>query len=44
MLKVIIDDGEPIGLVPDSVTTEGHTIVERQQLEDTRWVLWIEAE
>ncbi len=44
VLKVTIDDGEPIGLVPDSVTTEGHTIVKQVQLEDSRWVLWIEAE
>lgn len=44
VLKVTIDDGEPIELVPESVQTEGHAIVEKQQLEDTRWVLWIEAE
>ena len=44
VLKVIVDDGEPIELVPMSVLTEDHTILERQALEDSRWVLWIEAD
>ena len=44
VLLITIDDGEPIELVPDSVTNDGHTILEQTQLEDTRWNLWIEAE
>lgn len=43
LLKVTIDDGEPITLVPESITDEGHTLVEREQLADGRWVLWVEA-
>lgn len=44
VLKVIIDDGEPIALVPESVEYDGHTILERVQLPDTRWELWIRVE
>jgi len=44
VLRVTLDDGEPIDLVPDSVEDEAHSILERHQLEDTRWVLWIEAD
>jgi tRNA 2-thiouridine synthesizing protein A len=44
LLKVIIDDGEPIGMVPESVTTDDHVIVSQTQLEDSRWVLIIEAD
>ena len=43
VLKITVDDGEPIELVPDSDELEGHTIIERIQLEDTRWQLWIQV-
>ena len=39
ILRVTIDDGEPIENVPPSLEVEGHTVVEREQLPDTRWVL-----
>lgn len=39
VLRVTIDDGEPIANVPASLEVEGHTVVEREQLADTRWVL-----
>ena len=44
VLRVILDDGEPIDLVPDSVEDEDHSIVERNQLDDGRWMIWIEAD
>jgi len=44
VLRVTLDDGEPIELVPESVLDEDHSILERHQLEDARWVLWIEAD
>ena len=44
VLRVIIDDGEPIDLVPESVTNEDHKILERNQLDDGRWMLWVEAD
>jgi TusA-related sulfurtransferase len=43
VLKITIDDGEPIDLVPDSIVQDGHTIVSREQLPDTRWVLHIQV-
>ncbi len=39
ILRVTIDDGEPIENVPSSLEIEGHAIAEREQLPDTRWVL-----
>ncbi len=44
ILKVTIDDGEPYDMVPESVEEEDHTIVAREQLDDSRWVLWVEAD
>ena len=44
ILKIIIDDGEPVSMVPESVEDDGHTIIERRQLADTRWELWIRVE
>lgn len=44
VLKITIDDGEPIALVPESIEDDGHIILERRQLEDTRWELWIQVE
>jgi len=44
VLRLIIDDGEPIDLVPGSMTDEDHTILERVQLDDGRWMLWVEAD
>ena len=44
ILKIIIDDGEPVSMVPESVEDDGHTITERRQLADTRWELWIRVE
>lgn len=43
VLKVTIDDGEPIGMVPQSVEQDGHTILEQNQLDDGRWVLFVEV-
>ncbi|MBM4390943.1 MAG: sulfurtransferase TusA family protein [Deltaproteobacteria bacterium] len=39
ILRVTVDDGEPIENVPGSLEAEGHTIAEREQLADSRWVL-----
>ncbi len=44
ILKITIDDGEPVSLVPESVEDDGHIILERNQLPDTRWELWIQVE
>ncbi|MSP56299.1 MAG: sulfurtransferase TusA family protein [Myxococcales bacterium] len=43
IMKVTLDDGEPIALVPESIADEGHAILNREQLADGRWVLWVEA-
>jgi len=43
VLKIILDDGEPIELVPESLEEEDYPILERVQLDDGRWALWIEA-
>jgi TusA-related sulfurtransferase len=39
VLRLTIDDGEPIENVPASLEIEGHVIAEQEQLRDTRWVL-----
>lgn len=44
LLKIILDDGEPYEMVPESIEDEGHSIVEQQQLADGRWVLWVEVD
>ena len=44
VLKITLDDGEPMEMVPQSVEEEDHTILQRTQLDDGRWVLWIEAD
>jgi len=44
ILKITIDDGEPVSLVPESIEDDGHVIVARNQLPDTRWELWIRVE
>lgn len=41
ILKVILDDGPPINNVPDSVKKEGHTILEKTQLDDGAWSVLI---
>ena len=43
LLRIVIDDGEPIEQVPSSVTEEGHTVRAREHVSDGRWVLFIEA-
>ncbi|MAE70175.1 MAG: hypothetical protein CME06_06865 [Gemmatimonadetes bacterium] len=43
LLRIVIDDGEPIEQVPNSVTEEGHALRRRDQLGDGRWVLFIEV-
>ena len=43
VLKITVDDGEPIDLVPGSIEEEDHVILERIQQEDTSWVLWIQV-
>jgi TusA-related sulfurtransferase len=44
LLQITLDDGEPIDLVPESIEDEDHRILERRQLEDTRWVLLVEVD
>jgi TusA-related sulfurtransferase len=39
VIRLTIDDGEPIENVPESLEVEGHSIAEREQLPDSRWVL-----
>jgi len=41
IFKIILDDGAPIRNVPLSVEGEGHTILEKTQLEDGAWQLMI---
>lgn len=41
VLGLILDDGAPINNVPISVRKEGHTILEKKQLEDGAWLLLI---
>ena len=43
VMKVIVDDGEPIEDVPPSLSCEGHEILERDQREDGKWVLLVRA-
>ena len=43
-LAVVVDDGEPIDMVPGSVEREDHVLLEREQLSDGRWRLLIEAD
>jgi len=43
VLEVIIDDGEPIDLVPLSLEDDDYAILERAQMTDGRWRLWVEA-
>jgi len=37
ILETILDDGPPINNVPGSVLKEGHTILDKEQLEDGAW-------
>ena len=41
MLRVFLDDGEPIGNVPRSVAEEGHRIAEQIRVDDY-WSVLIE--
>lgn len=41
-LQILLDDGEPIRNVPNSVKLEGHKIVEQAQLPDGHWRVLIE--
>ena len=40
-LELILDNGPPINNVPGSVEKEGHTILQKKQLEDGSWQLLI---
>lgn len=42
VLKVIIDDGEPVRNVPRSVKAEGHNILELEEIPDGHYSLLIE--
>ncbi len=44
VLEVIVDDGEPIEMVPESVELEDHEILSRDQMEDGRWVLQVRVD
>jgi sulfite reductase (ferredoxin) len=41
ILEIILDDGAPINNVPGSAEKEGHTIVDKKQLEDGTWQVLI---
>jgi sulfite reductase (ferredoxin) len=41
ILSLVIDDGPPINNVPDSLSREGHTILEKKQLSDGAWQVLI---
>jgi sulfite reductase (ferredoxin) len=41
VLRILLDDGEPIDNVPRSVKTEGHAIVSQERQED-HWQVVIE--
>ena len=41
-LEIILDDGPPINNVPGSVEKEGHTILEKKQLDDGAWQVLIQ--
>ena len=41
ILELILDDGPPINNVPGSIIKEGHKILDKQQLEDGSWQVWI---
>ena len=41
VLEVILDDGPPINNVPGSVQKEGHTILEKNRLDDGAWRLLV---
>ncbi len=41
-LEIILDDGPPINNVPGSVIREGHTILNKEQLDDGTWAVLIE--
>ena len=41
IFELILDDGAPINNVPRSVQKEGHTILEKKQLDDGAWQLMI---
>jgi sulfite reductase (ferredoxin) len=41
IFELILDDGAPINNVPRSVQKEGHTILEKKQLDDGAWQLRI---
>jgi len=40
-LKVLLDDGEPIISVSQSISQEGHEIISQKQEPDGHWVLQI---
>ncbi len=42
ILEVLLDDGEPITSVSQSVVEEGHTILSQTQLETQAWLLTIQ--
>ncbi|RME21363.1 MAG: sulfurtransferase TusA family protein [Deltaproteobacteria bacterium] len=44
VLELIIDDGEPISLVPESIEDEGHEILSQEQLPDGRWRLRVQVD
>jgi TusA-related sulfurtransferase len=44
IVEIIIDDGEPIALVPESIEDEGHTILSQLQRDDGQWVLRVEVD
>jgi len=43
VLKIIVDDGEPIQNVPPAIEDEGFVILERTKLEDNRWSLSVKV-
>lgn len=41
MLEVLLDSGEPIESVPESVTQDGSTVLEKTQVDESTWKLLI---
>lgn len=41
VLKIILDDGAPINNVPGSAEKEGHTILEKNKLDNGTWSVLI---
>jgi len=41
VLEIILDDGAPVNNVPGSAEKEGHTVLEKNRLDDGTWSVLI---